>query len=101
VFGHDPRAGQPGVVLPAEGRRFRLVVDIGSGALGALQRYTGLDQVDAVLLSHLHADHFIDMCSFWVARTYWSGDPLPRIPVYGPADTAQSSPTWTRTTTRP
>jgi ribonuclease BN (tRNA processing enzyme) len=74
-------------LLEADG--FRLVVDMGSGALGALQRYTDLDQVDAVALSHLHADHFIDMCSFWVARTYWPGGPLPRIPVYGPADTAQ------------
>ena len=43
---------------------------MGSGALGALQRYAGLAEIDAVALSHLHADHFIDMCSFWVARTY-------------------------------
>ena len=73
-------------LLEADG--FRLVVDMGSGALGALQRYTGLDEVDAVALSHLHADHFIDMCSFWVARTY-SPQGVRRVPVYGPADTAQ------------
>ena len=60
---------------------------MGSGALGALQRYTGLAGVDAVALSHLHADHFIDMCSFWVARTY-SPQGVLRVPVYGPADTA-------------
>ena len=73
-------------VLEAEG--FRLVVDMGSGALGALQQYAGLDEVDAVALSHLHADHFIDMCSFWVARTYSPQD-LVRVPVYGPAEAAQ------------
>ena len=72
-------------LLEADG--FRLVVDMGSGALGALQRYTGLAEVDAVALSHLHADHFIDMCSFWVARTY-SKQGVLRVPVYGPADTA-------------
>ncbi|MFZ0190063.1 MAG: MBL fold metallo-hydrolase [Streptosporangiaceae bacterium] len=72
-------------LLEADG--FRLVVDMGSGALGALQRYAGLAEVDAVALSHLHADHFIDMCSFWVARTYSSHGVL-RVPVYGPADTA-------------
>jgi ribonuclease BN (tRNA processing enzyme) len=72
-------------LLEADG--FRLVVDMGSGALGALQRYASLAEVDAVALSHLHADHFIDMCSFWVARTYLSQDVL-RVPVYGPADTA-------------
>lgn len=73
-------------LLEADG--FRLVVDMGSGALGALQRYLGLAEVDAVALSHLHADHFIDMCSFWVARTYGPQDVV-RVPVYGPADAAQ------------
>lgn len=87
--GSIPGPDNPASCYLLEADGFRLVVDLGSGALGALQRYTGLDQVDAVALSHLHADHFIDMCSFWVARTYWHGDPLPRIPVYGPADTAQ------------
>jgi ribonuclease BN (tRNA processing enzyme) len=74
-------------LLEAEG--FRLVVDLGSGALGALQRYAAVHQVDAVALSHLHADHFIDMCSFWVARKYSSEGALPRLPVYGPAEAAR------------
>lgn len=74
-------------LLEAEG--FRLVVDLGSGALGAIQRYVGTSDVDAVCLSHLHADHFIDMCSFWVARTYSSEGAQPRIPVYGPAAAAR------------
>jgi ribonuclease BN (tRNA processing enzyme) len=87
--GSIPGPDNPASCYLLEADGFRLVVDMGSGALGALQRYAGLDQVDAVLLSHLHADHFIDMCSFWVARTYWNGDPLPRVPVYGPADTAE------------
>jgi ribonuclease BN (tRNA processing enzyme) len=39
----------------------------------------------AVALSHLHADHFIDMCSFWVARTY-SPQGVLRVPVYGDPD---------------
>ena len=73
-------------LLEAEG--FRLVVDLGSGSLGPLQRYAAVNQIDAVALSHLHADHFIDMCSFWVARKYSAEGALPRIPVYGPADTA-------------
>ena len=82
-----PRSPASCYLLEADG--FRLVVDMGSGALGALQQYTHLSDVDAVCLSHLHADHFIDMCSFWVARTYSSDGPQPRIPVYGPAATAQ------------
>jgi ribonuclease BN (tRNA processing enzyme) len=74
-------------LLEADG--FRLVVDLGNGAVGALQRYTALNRVDAVALSHLHADHCLDMCPLWVARTYAPEGALPRIPVYGPAGTAE------------
>ena len=49
---------------------FRLLLDMGNGALGELQRHCGLYDLDAVLLSHLHADHCIDMCGYFVARYY-------------------------------
>ncbi len=67
---------------------YRMVLDLGNGALGPLQRYTGLDQVDAVCISHLHADHCLDMCSYQVFRTYHPDGPLPGIPVYAPAGAA-------------
>ncbi len=73
-------------LLEAEG--FRLLLDLGNGALGALQRQAGLDSIDAVCLSHLHADHCLDLCSYMVARTYHPDGPRPRVPVYGPAGTA-------------
>ena len=82
-----PHSSASCYLLEADG--FRLVVDLGSGALGPLQRYTALERVDAVVLSHLHADHCLDMCPFWVARTYSSEGALPPIPVYGPAGTAE------------
>jgi ribonuclease BN (tRNA processing enzyme) len=68
---------------------FRLVVDLGSGALGALQRYCALDQVDAVYLSHLHGDHCLDMCGYYVARYYHPDGPRPRLPVYAPGGARQ------------
>ena len=74
-------------LLEADG--FRLVVDLGNGALGALQKHAGLFDIDAVLLSHLHADHCVDLYSYSVARTYAPGGPHPTIPVYGPAGTAE------------
>jgi ribonuclease BN (tRNA processing enzyme) len=74
-------------LLEAEG--FRLLVDLGNGALGALQRHAGLDDIDAVCLSHLHADHCLDLCAYWVARTFHPDGPRPPIPVYGPAGTAR------------
>lgn len=74
-------------LLEAEG--FRLVVDLGNGALGALQRYAGLFDIDAICLSHLHADHCVDVHSYAVARNYSPSGPQPPIPVYGPAGTCK------------
>src|ERR1700761_9864807 len=68
---------------------FRLVVDFGNGSLGALQKYAALFSVDAVCLSHLHADHCVDLYSYSIARTYSPAGPQPPIPVYGPAGTAE------------
>ncbi|HEY0932160.1 MAG TPA: MBL fold metallo-hydrolase [Trebonia sp.] len=74
-------------LLEADG--FRLLVDLGNGALGALQRHAPLSGIDAVFLSHLHADHCVDLYSYSIARTYSPAGPLPPIPVYGPAGTAE------------
>ena len=72
-----------------EGRTYSLVVDMGNGALGALQRHLDLADVDAVALSHLHVDHCIDLTSYHVVRTYCPGGRLPRLPVYGPPGTSE------------
>jgi ribonuclease BN (tRNA processing enzyme) len=74
-------------LLEADG--FRLVVDMGNGSLGALQRFAPLFGIDAVLLSHLHADHCVDLHSYSVARAYAPAGPQPPIPVYGPAGTRE------------
>ena len=86
--GSFPGADSPasGYLLEADG--FRLMLDMGNGTLGTLQRYTELFGIDAICLSHLHADHCVDLASYAVARTYPPGGPQPRIPVYGPAGTA-------------
>lgn len=66
----------------------RVLLDLGNGALGPLARYADLCTVDAVLVSHLHADHCIDLTSAYVARRYGPGPMPPALPVYGPAGTA-------------
>ena len=58
-------------LLEAEG--FRLVIDLGNGALGVLQRYAELFGIDAICVSHLHADHCVDLGAYWVARQYAAG----------------------------
>jgi ribonuclease BN (tRNA processing enzyme) len=73
-----------------EGRTWRVLLDLGSGAIGPLQRYVPLDRLDAVLLSHLHPDHFMDLCGLYVARQYGPGGPTSgALPVYGPGGTAE------------
>jgi ribonuclease BN (tRNA processing enzyme) len=76
------------VEAPYDGRTFRLVLDLGSGALGALQQHVDLDTIDAVALSHLHPDHCMDLCGYYVARKYHPTGVRPRLPVYGPAGTS-------------
>ena len=70
-------------------RTWRVLMDLGSGALGALQRYADPLGIDAVLLSHLHADHCLDLAGYYVLRKYHPGGPWPRIPVWGPVGTAE------------
>jgi ribonuclease BN (tRNA processing enzyme) len=65
------------------------VIEMGNGSLGALQRYVALSGVDAVCLSHLHADHCVDLYSYSIARAYHPAGQMPVIPVYGPAGMAE------------
>lgn len=64
---------------------YRILLDLGNGALGPLQKYVRLDQVDAVLISHLHSDHYIDLCSYYVARKYDPAGHYAPLPVLGPS----------------
>ena len=78
-------------LLEAEegGRRTRILLDLGNGALGSLHRYADPLSIDGVFLSHLHADHCLDLCGYHVLRRYHPSGRQPRIPVWGPAGTAE------------
>ena len=65
-----------------------LVLDFGPGVLGALQRFADPGEV-SVLLSHLHADHCLDLPGLLVWRRYHPHPPKGRALVYGPSDTAR------------
>src|SRR5256885_14666982 len=49
---------------------FRSVVDCGNGVFSKLRRFRDYTRVDAVVISHLHADHFLDLVPFSYALTY-------------------------------
>jgi ribonuclease BN (tRNA processing enzyme) len=49
---------------------FTLLLDCGPGVFAKLRRICDYVNVDAVLISHLHADHFLDLVPFSFALTY-------------------------------
>jgi ribonuclease BN (tRNA processing enzyme) len=68
----------------ATGRTWRILLDMGSGALGPLQRFGTAEDLDGIFFSHLHPDHCLDLTGLYVFRKYHPGVTLPRIPVWGP-----------------
>jgi ribonuclease BN (tRNA processing enzyme) len=47
-----------------------LLLDCGNGVFGKLRERIDYTEVDAVVISHLHADHFLDLVPFSYALTY-------------------------------
>jgi ribonuclease BN (tRNA processing enzyme) len=72
-----------------EAQGFRLLIDFGSGSLSALQRYSDMDTIDAIMLTHLHCDHMLDACTYMVVRRYGPEGPQPPVPVYAPLGAAE------------
>lgn len=75
------------VQAPYRGRTFTLLLDLGPGAFGALWASLDPREVDAIGLSHLHPDHCLDLCGFFVAARYGPTAPWPRRWLYGPRGT--------------
>lgn len=61
----------------------RVWLDAGSGTLANLQRHISLADLDAIVLSHEHPDHWTDVEGYAVASHYVLQ--LPPIPVFAPA----------------
>lgn len=87
--GSFPGPNSPASSYLVEAEGYSLLLDMGNGAVGSLQRFHDVLDIDAVCISHLHPDHCLDLTVYWIARTYCPDGPAPRIPVYGPAGTAE------------
>lgn len=76
-----PAAGQAcsGYLVEQDG--FRVLVDPGYATLPRLLELVTADDVDAVLVSHCHADHCADLHPLLRARAF-RADPAPRLPVH-------------------
>ena len=81
--GSYPGRGQACSGYLVQGGGTTVWMDAGSGTMANLQEHIRLDEVDAVVLSHEHPDHWADLNGFQVACAF--GDGPDRIPVYAPA----------------
>ena len=82
--GSGPGPDSPASCYLVEHEGFRLVLDLGSGSFGALQGVLDPAAVDAVFLSHLHADHCLDVAPFVVWHRYSGRSPGALVPLYAP-----------------
>jgi ribonuclease BN (tRNA processing enzyme) len=71
-----------GYLVSSDG--FHLWLDAGTGTFGRLQEQIGVDEVGGVLISHGHADHFLDMIPAFYARHY-GGLGTPGLPFHSPS----------------
>lgn len=72
-----------GYLVESEGTRVWL--DAGPGTLANLQRHCTLTEIDAIVVTHEHPDHWLDLAMAYVACRYFV-DRAP-MPVYGTAGT--------------
>lgn len=72
----------------ADGRTWRVALDLGSGALGSLQRWCDPLELDAVAITHLHTDHAADLAALHNYLGHHPDGPSAPVAVYGPFGTA-------------
>lgn len=83
-----PEAGRACSGFVLEHDRFRMVLDLGYATLPRLFTVVGssvADGVDAVVVTHRHADHAIDLHALFRARWFGRRGAAP-LPLYAPAD---------------
>jgi len=91
--GSGPGPDSPASGYLVESGGSRLVLDLGNGTFGALQRFADPFALDGVVLSHLHADHCADFAALTVLRRYHPDPPVDTarhpLPVLAPPDAPQ------------
>lgn len=68
-----------------ESEATRVWLDAGPGTLANLQRHLQLTDIDAIVITHEHPDHWLDLAMAYIACRYFL-DRAP-VPVYGTAGT--------------
>lgn len=62
----------------------RILIDCGSGAVGELKRWIDVRTLDAIVISHMHLDHILDLVTLRAAYRYAPEPFDERIPLWLP-----------------
>jgi ribonuclease BN (tRNA processing enzyme) len=81
--GAYPAAGGAASGYLLEHEEFRVALDFGTGALANLQRHIPYAELDAIVLSHEHMDHCLDLYPLFIAR-FFAPERLPELPLWAP-----------------
>jgi ribonuclease BN (tRNA processing enzyme) len=74
-----------GYLVEIDGKR--LWLDAGAGTWRHLLQYVDYEDLDGVVLTHLHPDHVTDVFQCGHARWLGPPEPLPPIPLWAPGET--------------
>lgn len=85
IWGGYPKANGATSSFLLEHEGFYCLIDCGSGVLSSLQNYLPLEQLDAVVLTHYHADHIADIGSLQYSRLiqFYLNESPKLLPIYG------------------
>ena len=67
-------------------RVFSLVLDMGPGSMGQLLNHVDPAELDAIAISHCHADHMVDLVGMHVYRRWNPAGALKPVLTLGPAE---------------
>jgi ribonuclease BN (tRNA processing enzyme) len=79
-----PRIGKACSAYLVEDDGFRFSLDFGTGAFANIRQYADYDALDAVVISHMHADHFLDLIPLRYAIKYGPRRRQAPLPVWVP-----------------
>ncbi len=71
--GSYPAAGTPTSGYLVRSSTTAIWLDAGSGTLANLQRHLDLTELDALVISHSHDDHWVDVLGLYTAYRYYAG----------------------------
>ncbi|HLL49073.1 MAG TPA: MBL fold metallo-hydrolase, partial [Thermomicrobiales bacterium] len=80
--GPNPGQGCSGYLVESEASK--VVIDLGSGTLPELRRHVDFRIINAVVLSHLHLDHTLDVLALRYALAYNPVPPPRPLPLWLP-----------------